>query len=550
MPVVIPRCGVARARQPGVDSTHDLGRVLAGEQASLERSAPSGVYAHRPARGVAALGTTMTVDLEAFERHLAELETTALGSAPLFTAKRPPLLARAPGRLDVMGGIADYSGSLTLELPIAEAAFVAVQSTDSGQVRLVSAGFGPERAPLRDLALSVAELRRAGRSYADAHAYFHAEPARTGAAYVAGSLVALKLELGVDAVGTGRDILVASSVPEGKGVSSSAAVEVASFYALSALAGVEVDAIRVAILCQRIENLVVGAPCGVMDQMTSSCGSEGQLLPLLCQPAQLESRFPIPSDLAIWGIDSGLRHQVSGADYAQVRVAAFMGYTIIARALGLPIDPGPRPGKVLIQDAVYRGYLANVSVESFERQHAARLPERLSGEAFLREYAGIIDPITDVDPAASYRVRAATAHPIHEHVRAGKFRELMRSASSTSTGPRSELGARLGELMYRAHASYGACGLGSSGTDRLVELVRSAGLAQGLYGAKITGGGSGGTVAVLGSSSADAAVLAIADQYAQETGHRPHVFSGSSAGAGEFGVARLERKSGRWRVVR
>jgi galactokinase len=526
--------------------------LLAGEQASLERPAPSGVYANRPARGVAALETTMTVDLEAFERHLAELETTALGSAPLFTAKRPPLLARAPGRLDVMGGIGDYSGSLTLELPIAEATFVAVQSTDSGQVRLVSAGFGPDRAPVRDLALSVAELRRASRSYADAHAYFHAEPARAWAAYVAGALVALQLELGVDAVGTGLDILVASSVPEGKGVSSSAAVEVASFCALSALAGVEVDAIRVAILCQRIENLVVGAPCGVMDQMTSSCGSEGQLLSLLCQPAQLESRFPIPRDLAIWGIDSGLRHQVSGADYTQVRVAAFMGYTIIARALGLPIDPGPRPGKVLIQDAVYRGYLANVSVESFERQHAARLPERLSGEEFLREYAGIIDPITDVDPAASYRVRAATAHPIHEHVRAGEFRELMRGASSTSTGapPRSELGARLGELMYRAHESYGACGLGSSGTDRLVELVRSAGLAQGLYGAKITGGGSGGTVAVLGSSSADAAVLAIADQYAQETGHRPHVFSGSSAGAGEFGVARLERKSGRWRVVR
>jgi L-arabinokinase len=52
--------------------------------------------------------------------------------------------------------------------------------------------------------------------------------------------------------------------------------------------------------------------------------------------------------------------------------------------------------------------------------------------------------------------------------------------------------ALLGELMYQSHASYSACGLGSNGTDRLVELVRDAGAAAGLYGAKITGGGSGG----------------------------------------------------------
>jgi hypothetical protein len=56
----------------------------------------------------------------------------------------------------------------------------------------------------------------------------------------------------------------------------------------------------------------------------------------------------------------------------------------------------------------------------------------------------------------------------------------------------------LGELMCQSHASYSACGLGSAGTDRLVALVREAGPQHGLYGAKITGGGSGGTVAILG----------------------------------------------------
>lgn len=490
----------------------------------------------------------MTADIAAFERHLAELERRRPAlhgddGPALFPGEAPPLLARAPGRLDVMGGFADYSGSLTLELPIAEAAFVAVQATELDRVRVVSAGFGHAEAPLRYVSLPSSELRRASRSYADAHAYFRADPERAWAAYVAGALVAARLELGVD-VASGLDILVASSVPEGKGVSSSAAVEVASFRALSALAQLDVDAVQTAILCQRIENLVVGAPCGVMDQMTSSCGSEGQLLPLLCQPATLESRFPIPPGLAIWGIDSGLRHQVSGADYTEVRVAAFMGYTIIARSLGLPIEPGPEPGHVSIRDAVFRGYLANVSVQSFEREHAARLPERLSGEQFSREYGGIVDPITHVLPGSSYRVRAATAHPIYEHVRASEFRALMQGGSAA------EASERLGALMYAAHDSYGACGLGSPGTDRLVELVRAAGPAQGLFGAKITGGGSGGTVAVLGSSTASPAVAAVARQYARETGHEPYIFSGSSPGAAEFGMARLERADGRWRVVR
>jgi L-arabinokinase len=94
---------------------------------------------------------------------------------------------------------------------------------------------------------------------------------------------------------------------------------------------------------------------------------------------------------------------------------------------------------------------------------------------------------------------------------------------------------RLGELMYGSHASYGQCGLGSPGTDRLVELVRREGTASGLYGARITGGGSGGTVAVLGRRDAGAAIARIAAAYERDTGYRPHVFAGSSAGVLAFG---------------
>lgn len=91
----------------------------------------------------------------------------------------------------------------------------------------------------------------------------------------------------------------------------------------------------------------------------------------------------------------------------------------------------------------------------------------------------------------------------------------------------------LGELMFASHASYSACGLGSDGTDLLVELVKQT--KQDLYGAKITGGGSGGTVAVLGRRGAGERVKEIAEKYAEKTHRTPQIFSGSSPGAAKFG---------------
>jgi galactokinase len=73
-----------------------------------------------------------------------------------------------------------------------------------------------------------------------------------------------------------------------------------------------------------------------------------------------------------------------------------------------------------------------------------------------------------------------------------------------------------------------------------VELVRAAGLERGLFGAKITGGGSGGTVAVLGRHDARAAVIDVANSYAQLTGYQPYIFSGSSPGSAAFGIHRFK----------
>ena len=495
---------------------------------------------------------TPSDDLPALLELLSQLSRSkAPALAGLFRGAEPIVLARAPGRLDVMGGFADYSGSLALELPIAEATFVAAQAHAEPSVEVVSAGLGPAAGQLRHAAFPLAELAESSQSYAAARAYFQRDAATAWAAYVAGMCAALRVELGLE-LRSGVSLLVASSVPEGKGVSSSAALEVATLGALAGIHGLRIDPVQAALVCQRVENLVVGAPCGVMDQMTSSCGSAGELLPLVCQPAELEPSFAIPEGLAFWGIDSGLRHEVQGADYTEVRVAAFMGYRWLAEARGLSVRASEREGHVSVSDPEWGGYLARVPRAEFDQRYRELLPERIAGAEFLRRFAGITDPITSVRPLASYRVRAATTHPVYEHARASEFRRLLQSpelSAGTEAGRQRALLERLGALMHETHESYSACGIGSSGTDRLVALVAELGPEQGLFGAKITGGGSGGTVAVLGRAGAGAAVRAVAERYARETGRVPYLFSGSSPGAAAFGQRRLERTADGWRVA-
>ena len=90
-------------------------------------------------------------------------------------------------------------------------------------------------------------------------------------------------------------------------------------------------------------------------------------------------------------------------------------------------------------------------------------------------------------------------------------------------------------IHRQVHASYSACGLGSDGTDLIVRLVREEGPANGLYGARITGGGSGGTVAILGRRDAHQAINRVAEGYREVTGYHPYIFEGSSVGVARFG---------------
>jgi galactokinase len=476
-------------------------------------------------------------DVEAFIASLAALEQHPLAEArELFRTDEPLIVTRAPGRLDVMGGIADYSGSLVLQLPIAEAAMVALQRDPEPVVRIVSLG---AEANDRDaaFALPLAALRSGGDPHGDpipypeAREYFARKPRLAWAAYAAGAFLVLMRERGA-CFSDGCRILIDSRVPEGKGVSSSAALEVAVMQAVAAAYEIPLEPRDLALLCQIVENRVVGAPCGVMDQMTAACGEANHLLALLCQPAEIQGTVPVPPDVCFWGIDSGVRHAVSGADYGSVRVGAFMGYRMLAEANGQKVEPAGDQ-LVRIQDRCWNGYLANLSPSEFESHLAPCLREEITGAEFLAGYHGTTDPVTRIEPGRTYAVRVPTTHPIYEHFRVRAFAELL----SGSPGPRRlEL---LGELMYQSHASYSACGLGSDATDRLVMAIRDAGPERGLFGAKITGGGSGGTVAVLGRPEAEKTVRKIAARHAAETGRRPQVFASSSPGSAAFGWRRV-----------
>jgi L-arabinokinase len=451
-----------------------------------------------------------------------------------FARDRPVIAARAPGRLDLMGGIADYSGSLVLEWPLACATWAAAQwaavNDEAGEATV--SVFSANAHDVRGAAHVEAPLAALLADYPAVRERLSRDPDQHWAAYVMGTVTVLHHERGIR-FPHGIRIFVTSEVPAGKGVSSSAAIEVAAMSAVCGLLDLRLDGRDLALLSQKVENLVVGAPCGVMDQMTSACGLQGSLMALLCQPAELHPAVHLPDTLEVWGIDSRIRHAVTGADYGSVRVGAFMGYRIIGDLAGLAVTPNG-DGRVMVDDPHWHGYLANISPALWETRFHEQVPPTLSGQAFLARYGGFTDQVTAIDPAATYAVRQPTAHPIYEHQRVQRFRAAWQKPGLGEADYR-----LLGGLMFQSHQSYSACGLGSDGTDQLVEMVRAAGPQFGLYGAKITGGGSGGTVAVLGHRGSEPRVRALAQSYAQQTGRAAHVLGGSSPGAVQFGVYRL-----------
>lgn len=475
------------------------------------------------------MGDATAIDL-APGKNLLHRARTELGDD--FAGPRPLRLSRAPGRLDVMGGIADYTGSLVAEMPLACAASVLLSERRDRIVQVFSFNLHDQhqpftlRVPLDALASNdTYGLRREFDS-----------PGRKFAAYIAGCLHVLQLHGLIDLTDPdipGLNLALLSDVPLGAGVSSSAAIEVAAMVNLLDHFALRprVGPLEAATLCQRVENEVVGAPCGLMDQVTSMCGEQDKLLLMTCQPHTLHDPLPLTPGIRVVGIDSHVRHSVADGQYGITRCAAFMAHTILLDRMRIM---GEAHGRKLTGDPT-AGYLANLDPDDYKRLFRDHLPQFITGHEFLARYPqGTRDTATRIEPHTRYPVQHAADHHVLEPRRVKNFVQFLQiAAAATNPRERQFLLDKAGHLMYASHLSYtNDAFLGAPECDLLVDLVRKHEPA-GLYGAKITGGGAGGTVAVLCNDSpqADAALDLIRNEYSRQTGKPASLLSGSSPGA-------------------
>jgi L-arabinokinase len=353
-----------------------------------------------------------------------------------------PQRGSAPGRLDLLGGVGDYSGALVLETPTALTTTVTAEPADALVVGPVS--------------LSPAEVAElALLPYPEMRDALDGVPRWTR--YLTGVALVL-VRHGVIEPPLSR-LSVSSDVPQSLGVSSSAALEVATARALGAD---DVDPLRLAALCQEAENYVVGAPCGIMDQVTVAMSAHGAILPILCRPASVLAPVPLPPGVEVVGWPTGAEHDVSGSPYRRARTAAFMGKRIVEDARGCTWS----------------------WVSELPRDAVDDLPETLDGASFIERWHDDDDDTTTVDPDDTYPVRAATRFGVEEH---------SRGEQALASLVRGDVDA-LGPLLAASHAGYDAMGLGHPAASATVDAALAR---AGVYGARSSGGGCGGTVVVL-----------------------------------------------------
>ena len=385
--------------------------------------------------------------------------------------------ASAPGRIDFLGGVADYSGSLVLEMPISQVTHVTITSNATDQLSLCSTKEGTCILPLA----SMKAIAFSGLPTAEIRTHMAEAGVPHWARYPLGCLILFARHF-LCWPTEGLELHVDSQVPTSMGVSSSAALEVATLRALEKYSGHTFSGTELAQLAQRAENEIVGAPCGLMDQLASAHGAPGSLLPILCRPDILHPAVRLPEETIAVGWPSGVKHAVADAPYSTTRAAAFMGRKIVEKLLGIKLQ-----------------HLTELSPSQIRSLSAALIPERMLGREFLSRFEGIDDPLSTIDPALAYPIRAGLSFPVEENFRAQTAEQLLRTATDESL---EACASAVGELMYQSHAGYSSIGLGCPETDEMVEAVRVLGAAHGFYGARISGGGSGGTVVVFLKKSA------------------------------------------------
>lgn len=369
---------------------------------------------------------------DAFEKHFGK------GRKP------PPVLARAPGRVNLIGGHTDYNDGFVLPTTIDRAVYVALRRRKDETVRLHSLNFeeGIEY-PLSDPPISSMPQ---------------------WAQYVAGVAEELRIKHNLSA---GFEGVLFGNVPVGAGLSSSAALEVATAEGLASLSGVDLEAKETALLCQEVEHTYVGVQCGIMDQMAVRLGQAGHALLLDCRTL----------------------------DYKHV---------------SLPFDKA----SIVIADS-------QVNRELADSKYNKRRAECEEGVAYFQQFDDSIEALRDVDMSLferyagdlSEKTRRRCQHVITENQR---VRESVQALSAKNL-------EGFGGLMRTAHES-----LEENYEVSIAELdylVATARQTEGVYGARMTGAGFGGCVVCL---AADTAVESIqqrlTDQYAERFNREPVLY--------------------------
>ena len=259
------------------------------------------------------------------------------GHAPLH-------IARAPGRVNLLGEHVDYNDGFVLPAAIDRATYVAFSPTNAPHSTLVAADFDQEA--------SFSAESVSTKTQADS------APLPEWALYPAGVMWSLLEEnLAVPSM----NAVFASDVPRGSGLSSSASVEMAYAIAWQTLGGWTLPSMRRALLGQKAENKYVGVNCGIMDQFASACGVENKLLLLDCRSLEWTA-VPLPEQVSIVIADTTVRRKLTSGEYNKRRAAC------------------EEAVRLLKQDLPMIGSLRDVGVEDFNRL-ADKLPSEVEQRA-------------------------------------------------------------------------------------------------------------------------------------------------------------------------
>jgi galactokinase len=362
-----------------------------------------------------------------------------------------PSISSAPGRVNLIGEHTDYNDGFVLPCAIGFRTYVAVHAREDNKLIMCSEEF-------------------TGQFEFDVNA-LPAVHQGIWCDYPVGVAVALRNK-GFPLLGA--NVMVQGEVPLGAGLSSSAALEVASALAFLGLSGGSLPLPQVAQLCQRAENEFVGARVGIMDQFVACLGKAGHALMLDCR--SLAYQFvPIPPGVSIVICNTMVRHKLAGGEYNVRRAECEEGVRLLAKRI---------PGIAALRD---------VSVAQLEKYRGG-LPEKIYQRC---------------------------EHVVWENQR------VLESSKALATGDLSAVG----EYMAASHRSLRD--LYQVSCFELDSMVESAQGLPGFFGGRMTGGGFGGcTVNLVNTPDAQAFAERIASRYQERTGIHPDVFvSAASDGA-------------------